>query len=185
VNLPPQWTAEDLVRRSEEQRARSEARLRETLDPNLGSEVKVELLSFLLPMAEDLGEGKTGPVTFRVGKPRVATLSRAFPTTFRPLAVVANVPGPGLLFYSRLLVGNVSLIWDCESGEEDEEDAWSYARGPLDAPTCGSVNRISVRVRWTDHVPMGWPLMADFPLRISVRGWSSLVPDRGPPPEEP
>lgn len=131
------------------------------LDPNEGSETKVERYSFSLSFALVLG---TPVGIFTTQNPE---------TTIRPQRVIMNAPAPGFVTVTDLKVANVSVIIG------DVEDAYNYNANAvgsmLDMPTLEPANRATMLGNYTGFTPFPYTLTQAYTFTVSFQGPSTMA----------
>lgn len=134
------------------------------LEPNKGSDIKVERYSFTVSQAITLG---TALATF-------TTLSGQPDTTIRPQRVTTNAPTPMFVFIQEIKVANVSVT--VGSGVEDAFNYNALGVGQsLDMPTLSPANRASVLGNYTGFVPPGFAAATATFFSVSFKGPASIV----------
>lgn len=131
------------------------------LDPNRGSNIKVERYSFSL----------NAPVT--LGTAVGVSVSRNPDVTIRPQRVTINAPTPGFFMVSEIKVANVSVTMG------DAEDGYNYSAlgvgQTLDMPTLTPAMRASVIGNYTGVVPPGFVGASPYLLNFNFKGPASVV----------
>lgn len=139
------------------------------LDPNMGSELKIERYSFSVNI--------TDPAT---GLPPVLGTSSSLSGTntpdthFKPERVVMNTPAPALVLVNEVKVGNVA------GTVGGIGDGWEYnANGvgvSLSLPRMTPSTKASFLGAFTTFVPPGYVPGNSFPLVMTFKGPSTLAP---------
>jgi hypothetical protein len=159
--LPPPQVAAQLWAAHKQQAARTAERT-DLLEPNRGSEVKVERYVFNVNQALVIGVALVGFIA--TNQPD---------TNIRPQRVTANAPSPGFVTINEIKVANVSVIVGGIS------DAWEFnANGvgqSLDLPTLQPANRASVTGTYTGFVPPGFVIGAPFTFCVGLKGPASVI----------
>jgi hypothetical protein len=139
------------------------------LDPNMGSELKIERYSFSVNI--------TDPAT---GAPPVLGTSSSLSGTntpdthFKPERAVMNVPTPNLVLVNEIKVGNVA---GTVGGIGDAFEYSSVAVGTtLSLPRMTPSTKASFLGAFTSFVPPGYVPGSAFPLVITFKGHSTLAP---------
>jgi hypothetical protein len=113
------------------------------LDPNKGSDVKIERYSFGIHTTVMLGV--VGAPLNLTGQPDV---------NIRPQRVIMNAPSPGFAIIEEIRVANVAVTVGLQ------EDAFNYSalaqNSHLDMPTLSPANRVAVIGEMTGRVPEGF-----------------------------
>lgn len=133
------------------------------LEPNKGSDIKIEKYSFTVSQAITLGTA----VAF-------TTLTGQPDTSIRPQRLTCNAPAPMFAFLQEIKVANVSV-----SVGSGLEDAYNYnANGVgqnLDMPTLSPANRMTILGSYTGFVPPGFVGGTAVYFSASVKGPASIV----------
>jgi hypothetical protein len=139
------------------------------LDPNMGSELKIERYSFSVNI--------TDPAT---GLPPVLGTSSSLSGTntpdthFKPERAVLNVTAPGLVLVNEIKVGNVA---GTVGGIGDGYEYSSVAVGTtLSLPRMTPSTKASFLGAFTTFVPPGYVPGNPYPLVITFKGHSTLAP---------
>lgn len=133
------------------------------LEPNKGSNIKVERYSFTISQAITLGTA----VAF-------TTLNGQPDTTVRPQRVSMNAPCPMFAFIQEIKVANVSV--SVGAGLEDAFDYSAQAVGQnLDMPTLSPANRATVLGQYSGLVPPGYVGGTVTNFCVSFKGPASIV----------
>jgi hypothetical protein len=131
------------------------------LDPNKGSDIKVERYSFGLNQALVLGTS--------VG----LDLTNQPDTTIRPQRVLMNAPSPGFCTITEIKVANVSVFVGVA------EDAYFYSAVAvgvhLDMPTLTPANRATVLGTYGGQVPPGFTGGSAFLFCTSFQGPATIA----------
>jgi hypothetical protein len=143
-------------------------RRRMMLDPNMGSEIKIERYTFSLfnnnPIAFTLGTGGY-EVNFS-GQPDV---------TIRPERVLMNAPSPGFVTIQEIKVANVSAT---VGGQSDAFEYSPLAVGSaLSIPTIQPQNRATVLGLYSGMVPAGFVPGATYPFTVTFQGTATMTPE--------
>lgn len=145
------------------QKAHGKARQR-LLDPNGGSDVKIERYSFSLSDTAILGTASA----------MSSALSGAPDTDFRPQIVTMNAPFPGFAFIQNIKVANVSVTVG-----PGLEDAYNYSAASwgrsLDMPTLTPANRATVSGSYTAFVPPGYVQGSSYTFGVNFKGPALLA----------
>jgi hypothetical protein len=132
------------------------------LNPNKGSNVKVERYAFSMSQALTIGVAVGLAVN---GQPD---------TAIRPQRVTMNAPSPMFAFINEIKVANVAVTVGAGA-----EDAFNY--GPtgvgqtLDMPTLTPANRASVLGTYTGYVPPGFALGMATQFCVTFKGPASVI----------
>lgn len=132
------------------------------LNPNRGSQVKVERYAFSISTAIVIGTGAGIAIT---GQPD---------TSIRPQRVTMNAPSPMFVFINEIKVANVSVTVGSGS-----EDAFNY--GPngvgqsLDMPTLTPANRATVLGTYSGYVPPGFAAGMATQFCVTFKGPASVI----------
>lgn len=132
------------------------------LNPNKGSNVKVERYAFSMSQALTIGVAVGLAVN---GQPD---------TAIRPQRVTMNAPTPMFAFINEIKVANVAVTVGAGA-----EDAFNY--GPtgvgqvLDMPTLTPANRASVLGTYTGYVPPGFALGMATQFCVTFKGPASVI----------
>jgi hypothetical protein len=155
----PQMLAAWNKRKTEMARTQRRASI---LEPNRGSNVKVERYAFSISTAIVIGTGAGIAIT---GQPD---------TTIRPQRVTMNAPSPMFVFINEIKVANVSVT--VGSGAED---AFNYnAQGvgqSLDMPTLSPANRATVLGTYSGYVPPGFTAGMATQFCVTFKGPASVI----------
>lgn len=131
------------------------------LEPNAGSQVKVERYAFAVNASLLLG---TASAIDASGQPD---------TNIRPQRVSINAPGPGFIFVTEIKVANVSV------SVGGTQDAWDYnANGvgqALDMPTLSPANRARILGNYSGFVPPGYAAGSAYTMCASFKGPATIV----------
>lgn len=132
------------------------------LEPNKGSELKVERYAF----------GITITIT-ALGTSQSLSGSNSPDVNFRPQRVTANVPSPGFIVITDGRVANVSFTVG------GTIDAWMWNANAvgesLDIPTLTPANKASVSGTYTGLVPLPFTGTGSFLFCLSFSGPASIV----------
>lgn len=157
---PPPAQVQQIVAAAAESHAVTQGR-RRMLEPNAGSQVKVERYAFAVNQTLTLG---TAVAIDASGQPD---------TNIRPQRVTINAPSPGFLTISEIKVANVSVTVG------GTQDGWDYnALGvgqALDMPTLSPANRARILGNYTGFVPPGFAAAASFTMCASFKGPATIV----------
>ena len=138
-----------------------EARLR-LLEPNRGSELKVERYTF----------GITAYITLSVSG-AIAPQSNGPDVDFRPQRVTMNVPSPGFILVTDARVANVSFVVG------GSVDAWQFNANAvgesLDVPTLTPANRATWTGSYTGLVPSPLSGSGSYTVIMAFTGPASIV----------
>ncbi len=140
--------------------ARTKARER-ILEPNAGSDVKVERYAFSLNQTLTLG---TAVAVSAGGNPD---------TNIRPQRVSINAPAPGFGTVTEIKVANVSVTVG-GIGDMFEYNAMGVGQS-LDMPTLSPANRASILGAYNGFVPTGYVGGFSYILCVTFKGPSSIV----------
>jgi len=134
------------------------------LDPNAGSDVKIERYSFSL----------SDTATFGTAAAMTSALSGAPDTDFRPQIVTMNAPFPGFAYIQNIKVANVSVTVG-----PGLEDAYNYSAASwgrsLDMPTLTPANRATVSGSYTAFVPPGYVQGTTYTFGVNFKGPALLA----------
>lgn len=137
------------------------SRRKSLIEPNEGSDVKIERYAFSINQAIVLG---TTIAVSASGQPD---------TSIRPQRVSMNAPAPGFVTLNEIKVANVSVTVGGIG------DAWDYnANGvgqSLDMPTLSPANRASLLGNYTGYVPPGFVGGSAYTFCCTFKGPSSIV----------
>ena len=138
-----------------------EARLR-LLEPNRGSELKVERYTFGIP------------TTITLNMPgAIAPVSNSPDVNFRPQRVTMNVPSPGFILITDARVANVSFVVG------GSVDAWQFNANAvgesLDVPTLTPANRATWTGSYTGLVPSPLSGTGSYTVIMAFTGPASIV----------
>jgi hypothetical protein len=139
------------------------------LDPNMGSELKIERYSFSV----NITDPATGlpPV---LGTPSSLSGTNTPDTHFKPERAVMNVPTPNLVLVNEIKVGNVA---GTVGGIGDGFEYASIAVGTsLSLPRMTPSTKASFLGAFTPFVPPGFVPGTAFPLVLTFKGHSTLAP---------
>jgi hypothetical protein len=132
------------------------------LNPNAGSQVKVERYAFSISQAITIGTAVALSVT---GQPDVQ---------IRPQRVTMNAPTPMFAFVAEIKVANVSVTVG-----GGFEDAFNYnAQGvgqSLDMPTLTPANRATMLGSYTGAVPPGMVIGFATNFTVTFKGPASVI----------
>lgn len=138
-----------------------EARLR-LLEPNRGSELKVERYTFGIQTNITLGTAAA-----------IAPVSNSPDVNFRPQRVTMNVPSPGFIFVTDARVANVSFVVG------GSIDAWQFNANAvgesLDVPTLTPANRATWTGSYSGLVPTPLSGSGSYTVVMSFTGPASIV----------
>lgn len=139
------------------------------LDPNAGSELKVERYSFSVNIVD--------PAT---GLPPVLGTSSSLSGTntpdthIKPSRIVLNVPMPALVLVNEIKVGNVAgTVGGIGDGYEYNANGMGIG---VSLPRMTPSTKASFLGAFTTFVPPGYTPAAAFPLVMSIKGASTLAP---------
>ncbi len=134
------------------------------LDPNLGSDIKIEKYVMTMSQAFVLGTGGAFDTN----------LAQSPSTDFRPKILTFNVPTPGLAYMTSIAAANV--LGSIGTGSEDcysyNANAWGR---DLDLPTLTPSNKLIIGGSFGTFVPPGYVNGASFTLSVSVKGPANLA----------
>lgn len=131
------------------------------LEPNHGSEIKVERYSFAINQTLTLG---TAVALSMTGSPD---------TNIRPQRVMMNAPSMGFCTISEIKVANVSVT---VGGTADAFEFGPLAvDATLDMPTLTPSNKATVLGNYTGFLPTGFVLAASYTFVASFKGPASIV----------
>ena len=160
VAAPPPHVAAALWHKHVQKTSNTDRR-RRMLEPNSGSDIKVERYGFSINQTLVLG---VAAAIVASGQPD---------TNIRPQRVSMNAPSPGFATISEIKVANVSVTVGGIA------DAFEYnANGvgqSLDLPTLSPANRATVLGNYTGFVPPGFVGGASYLFAISFKGPASIV----------
>lgn len=134
------------------------------LDPNMGSDVKVERYTMSLAQTFVLGTGGSFDTN----------MAQSPSTDFRPQLMTANVPTPGLAYLQSLAMANVLVTVGTGSEDLFAYNANSWGRN-LDMPTLTPANKAIAQGTFTTFVPPGYVNGASYTLTLSFKGPSLLA----------
>lgn len=134
------------------------------LDPNMGSDVKVERYTMSLAQTFVLGTGGAFDTN----------MAQSPSTDFRPQLMTCNVPVPGLAYLQSLAMANVLVTVGTGSEDLYAYNANSWGRG-LDMPTLTPANKAIAQGTFTTFVPPGYVNGASYILTLSFKGPSLLA----------
>lgn len=144
------------------QTAQITARRKAILDPNEGSDAKVERYAFSLNQAITLGTALSG-----------FTMSNNPAVRFRPQQLTINAPSPGFVTISTIFVANVAVTVGA-TGDAFEYNANSQ-NSHLDMPTLDPANKAQIQGSYTGLVPSGFPSPLAYTLVATFKGPASIV----------
>lgn len=131
------------------------------LEPNAGSQVKVERYRFALNQNVNVGTAAN------------FTLSGAPDFNLRPQRVVTNVSVPGFIIINEGKVANVSFT----SG--GALDAWELNANAvdsmLDIPTLSPANKATLLISSSSFIPSGFTNTSVYLFVTSFVGWSTIA----------
>lgn len=157
---PPPAQVQQIVAAAAESHAVTQGR-RRMLEPNAGSQVKVERYAFAVNQTLTLGVAVAIDAS---GQPD---------TNIRPQRVTINAPSPGFLTISEIKVANVSVT---VGGTQDAFDYNALGVGQaLDMPTLSPANRARILGNYTGFVPPGFAAAAAFTMCASFKGPATIV----------
>ena len=157
---PPAAVAAKLWHKHRRSVAKTERRVN-MLEPNRGSNVKVERYSFSVNAALVLGA------------PSAITASGQPDTNIRPQRCTMNAPAPGFIIVSEIKVANVSVTVG-GLGDAFEYNPLGVGMS-LDMPTLSPANRATVLGNYSGFTPPGFTPGAAFTFVASFKGPSSIV----------
>lgn len=132
------------------------------LEPNKGSNVKVERYSFGLSQALVVG---TAAAIVLAGNPSV---------DIRPQRICTNVPGPNYVFLTLIQVANVVVT--VGTGVEDASDYANVAVATmLDLPTLSTQTPARVTGNYFGFVPASYVIGAATFFTTSFKGWANIT----------
>ena len=138
-----------------------ESRLR-LLEPNRGSELKVERYTF----------GITTTITL-TSPSAITSQSNSPDVNFRPQRVTMNVPSPGFILIADARVANVSFVVG------GSVDAWQFNANAvgesLDVPTLTPANRATWTGSYTGLVPTPLSGSGSYTVIMAFTGPASIV----------
>jgi hypothetical protein len=136
------------------------------LDPNAGSDSKIERYIFSLAQTFTLGTAAAFD----------SNMSQSPSTDFRPNMVIVNTPAPGFATASSIAIANVLVtvggttdLWSFSSGQQGTFVSW---------PTMTPSNKATFAGNYTGFVPPGYVAAASFTLTVTMTGWASLAGGR-------
>jgi len=158
---PPSQAAMMAVWRRHAMEKANTHRRERLLEPNKGSEVKIERYSFSCNQTIILGVA--------VG----LVMTNQPDTSIRPQRVTMNAPSPGFATITEIKVANVSVT---VGGVEDAFDYSAIAVGVgLDMPTLSPANRATVLGNYTGFVPPGFVGGTSYVFVANFKGPASIV----------
>lgn len=132
------------------------------LNPNKGSDIKVERYSFTIEQALTIGTASSFVMS---GNPD---------TAIRPQILTMNAPTVMFVMISEIKVANVSV--SVGPGREDAFDYNALGQGrALDMPTLTPANRASVAGAYTGYVPPGFPALMAVTFMASFKGPATIA----------
>ena len=143
-------------------KAKKTAQRASLLEPNKGSNVKVERYSFGLSQALVVG---TAAAIVLAGNPSV---------DIRPQRICTNVPGPNYVYLTLIQVANVVIT--VGTGVEDASDYSNVAVGTmLDLPTLSTQTPARVTGNYFGFVPATYVVGAATFFTTSFKGWANIM----------
>ncbi len=132
------------------------------LEPNKGSNIKVERYSFGLSQALVVG---TAAAIVLAGNPSV---------DIRPQRICTNVPGPNYVYLTLIQVANVVVT--VGTGVEDASDYANVAVATmLDLPTLSTQTPARVTGNYFGFVPATYVVGAATFFTTSFKGWANIT----------
>lgn len=132
------------------------------LEPNKGSNVKIERYSFGLSQALVVG---TAAAIVLAGNPSV---------DIRPQRICTNVPGPNYVFLTLIQVANVVVT--VGTGVEDASDYANVAVATmLDLPTLSTQTPARVTGNYFGFVPASYVVGSATFFTTSFKGWANVT----------
>lgn len=132
------------------------------INPNKGSDVKIERYSFTISQALTIG---TSVVLSMTGQPD---------TTIRPQILMINAPAPMFATIQEIKVANVSVTVGTGA-----EDAYNYSplavAKHLDMPTLTPANRATILGTYTGYVPPGFAVGLAVTFSASFKGPATIA----------
>lgn len=132
------------------------------INPNKGSDVKVERYSFTISQALAIG---TAAALSMTGQPD---------TTIRPQVLTMNAPSPMFATIQEIKVANVSVTVGTGA-----EDAFNYSplavAKHLDMPTLTPANRATILGAYTGYVPPGFAVGLAVTFSASFKGPATIA----------
>ena len=143
-------------------KARKTAQRATLLEPNKGSNVKVERYSFGLSQALVVG---TAAAIVLAGNPSV---------DIRPQRICTNVPSPNYVYLTLIQVANVVVT--VGTGVEDASDYANVAVATmLDLPTLSTQTPARVTGNYFGFVPASYVIGAATFFTTSFKGWANIT----------
>lgn len=134
------------------------------LDPNSGSDTKIERYSFSLSQDIVLGTA----TLFN------SNMSGTPDTKFRPQLITMNAPAPGFALITNIKMANVAVTVGPGSEDAFNYSAGGWGRG-MDMPTLTPSNRATVSGTSTTFVPPGYVQGATYTFGVNFKGPSLLA----------
>lgn len=144
-------------------------RRKSILNPNAGSDVKVEGYSFTVPVL--VSPGGTVPV---LGTASSLSGNNTPDTYFRPQRASINVNVPGLIFVNNITIGNVN---GTVGGVGDAFDYSPLAQGiSLSLPLMSPSTKATFQGSFTTFIPPGYVLGNSYTVALSFKGPATMDP---------
>lgn len=162
TNIPAPANAQQMmaVWNAHHAKAQHTQRRASILEPNAGSDVKVERYSFSLSQALVLGTGLALSMT---GSPD---------TNLRPQRLTMNAPAPGFCTITEVKVGNTSVT----SGTSDAWENGATAVGQsYDMPTLTPSNKATIIGNYTGYVPPGFVAGSAYLFVSTFKGPATVI----------
>lgn len=157
---PPPQVAAQLWAKHLQDSSNTQRRSR-LLEPNKGSQVKVERYAFYLNQ------------TLTLGTAVALDCSNQPDTNIRPQRISMNAPAPGFCTVSNIKVANVSVL---VGGTADAFEFNANGVGQsLDMPTLSPANRATVTGNYTGFVPTGYAGASSYLFSVGLKGPASIV----------
>lgn len=138
------------------------AKREQLINPNRGSDIKIERYSFTISQALTIGAAVALSMT---GQPD---------TTIRPQVLMMNAPAPMFATVQEIKVANVSVTVGTGA-----EDAFNYSplavAKHLDMPTLTPANRATILGNYTGYVPPGFAVGLAVTFSASFKGPATIA----------
>lgn len=138
------------------------AKRRKIINPNEGSDIKINVFSFSVNQALTLGTA--------LGNINVSGTPQ---TNLRPQRVTANAPQPGFVTLTDIKVANVSVL---VGGIADAFEYSALAQdSELDMPMLTPSNPATVTGSYTGYTPPGFVIGTPYPFTVSFKGPATMT----------
>jgi hypothetical protein len=157
--------------RDHQHKATATAQRLSHMRPNEHSTVKIEGMSFDLPMIANTGASAPA---FTAGTPSAFTASGFPKSNIKPTQITINVNSPGFIFVQTLQVANA----DMQLGSTKDAVNYSYLRVgmQMSLPELTTSTPVTVTGFSTAALPTGFAAGAAYPGVVTMEGPGSILP---------